>query len=58
MPSCPEGDSSTLALLMSERDDLIPELGIRSQHPLIAVTVNTWWVNEQGESLEELEGGE
>ena len=46
------------ALLTPERDDLIPELGIESQHPVIAVAVNAWWVNEQSESLEELERSE
>ncbi len=45
-------------LLTPERDDLIPELGIGSQHPVIAVAMDAWRVNEQGKSLEELEGGE
>ena len=45
-------------LLTPERDDLIPELGIGCQDPVIAVAVNAWRVNEQGESLEEFEGSE
>ena len=45
-------------LLMAERDDLIPELGIGSQHPVIAVAVDAWRVNEQSEPLEELERSE
>ena len=43
-------------LLTPERDDLIPELGIGSQHTVIAVAVDAWRRNEQSESLEELEG--
>jgi hypothetical protein len=31
---------------MPERDDLIPELGIGSQDPVIAVSVDAWRVNE------------
>ena len=45
-------------LLTPERDDLIPELGIGSQHPVIAVTMDAWRGDEQSESLKELEGGE
>ncbi len=45
-------------LLTRERDDLIPELGIGSQHPVIPVAMDASRVNEQGEPLEELEGGE
>ena len=44
--------------LTPERDDLIPELGIGSQHPVIAVTMDAWRGDEQSESLKELEGGE
>ena len=43
---------------MAERDDLIPELGIGSQHPVIAVTMDAWRVNESGEPFEELERSE
>ena len=31
---------------MPERDDLIPELRIGSQRPVIAVPVDAWRVNE------------
>jgi len=45
-------------LLTPERDDLIPELGIGSQHTVIAVPVNAWRVNQQGEPFEELKRSE
>ena len=41
-------------LLTPESDDLIPELGIRSQHTMIAVTMDAWRSNEQSKPLEEL----
>ncbi len=34
------------SLITPERDDLIPEPGIGSQDPVIAVAVDTWRVNE------------
>ena len=34
------------SLITLERDDLIPEPGIGSQDPVIAVAVDTWRVNE------------
>ena len=45
-------------LLTPEPDDLIPELGIGSQHPVIAVAMNAGRVNKQSEPLEELQRSE
>ncbi len=45
-------------LLTPECDDLIPELRIGSQDPVIAVAMDAWRVNEQSEPLEELERSE
>jgi hypothetical protein len=47
-----------LTPLTAERDDLIPELGMGSEHAVIAVTVDARRMNEQSESLEELQRSE
>ncbi len=44
--SCPWRQLLYAALLTPERDDLIPELGIGSQHPVIAMAMHAWRVNE------------
>jgi hypothetical protein len=45
-------------LLTPELDDLIPKLCVGRQHAVIAVAMDAWWVNEQGEPLEELQRSE
>ena len=47
-----------LVPLAHQPDDLIPKLGMGSEHTVIAVTVDAWRMDEQGEAFEELEGSE
>ena len=54
----PRGRLLYTTVLTTERDDLIPQTGIGSQHPVIAVTVDAWRVDEQSEPLKELQRSE